>query len=266
MIILSKMELSLQPAQLFIDKPFSDLLATDIFRAISTLTFVIISILVGLRILLKYFQHKRKELITVGLTWIFVSSPWWPLAFGFISILFTNQLFGPPLYLFLMNGFSAFGVICWVYSIAVLNYPHLKKPLVAIYGLVCGAYEVLLITLLIIDPNFVATKGTPFDGFSYSRTLIPNGFYFFVVLTVIVTAFMFCATSIKSENPTVRWKGIFLLLGFSTFIIASVFEIFSAGNKPLQGILRLILIFAAILYYLGFFLPDWLKNVLIKDK
>lgn len=237
----------------------------DIFRAVSTLIFVVISILVGLRILLKYYKHKRKELVTVGLTWIFVSSPWWPLAFGFLSILFFNYLFDPRIYLFLMNGFSAFGVICWIYSISVLTYPHLKKLLVSIYGVICGVYEIILITLLCIDPNFIATTGPDADGFSYSRTLLPNVFYIFVVLTILITAVLFCLKSLNSENPTVRWKGRFLLLGFITFIGASAFEIFSAGLRLLQAILRIILIFAAIEYYLGFFLPDWMKNVLIKN-
>ncbi|TFF97350.1 MAG: hypothetical protein EU547_04540 [Promethearchaeota archaeon] len=247
-------------------KTILDLYPMDVFRAICTLIFVIISLLVGLRILLKYFQHKRKELITVGLTWIFVSSPWWPLAFGFISILFFNYLFDPVIYLLLMNGFSAFGVFTWIYSITELTYPNLKKLLVSIYGIICGVYEVILLTLLFIDYRYIATKGANFDGFSYSRTLFPNLFYIFVVLTIVITAFFFCIQSIKSENPTVQWKGRFLLLGFITFIIASAFEIFSAGFKLLQAIIRIILIFAAIEYYLGFFLPDWLKRILIKGE
>lgn len=246
-------------------KTIYELSTMDIFRAISTLIFVVISILVGLRILLNYFRHKRKELITVGLTWIFVSSAWWPLAFGFLSILFFNYLFDPRIYLFLMNGFSAFALICWIYSISVLTYPHLKKQLVSIFGVICGVYEVLLITLLCIDPKFIATWESGFDGFSYSRTWLPNMFYIFVVLTTLITAILFCLKSLKSENPTVRWKGRFLLLGFITFIVASAFEIFSAGLRLLQAIIRIILILAAIEYYLGFFLPDWVKNVLIKD-
>jgi hypothetical protein len=246
-------------------KTIYDLTSMDIFRAVSTLIFVVISILVGLRILLKYYKNKRKELITVGLTWIFVSSPWWPLAFGFISILLFGYLFDPQIYLLLMNGFSAFGVVCWIYSISVLTYPHLKKLLVSIYGVICGIYEVMLIILLFIDYRFIATKGANFDGFSYSRTLLPNAFYIFVVLTIVITAVLFCLTSLKSENPTVRWKGRFLLIGFITFIVASAFEIFSAGSKLLQAILRIILIFAAIEYYLGFFLPEKLKTILIKN-
>ena len=29
---------------------------------------------------LKYFEFKRKELTTVGLAWIFMSSTWWGIA------------------------------------------------------------------------------------------------------------------------------------------------------------------------------------------
>ncbi len=55
----------------------------DILHGIFTSLFVLISLIVGLRILFKYFEHKRKELITVGIAWIGIG---WEIHFHFYYI------------------------------------------------------------------------------------------------------------------------------------------------------------------------------------
>jgi hypothetical protein len=245
-------------------KTLAELNGLDILRASFTLLFVVISFIVGFKILFKYFKLKRKELITVGLTWILIGSPWWPLAISFVTILLFNYLLDPLLYIFFMTGLSAPGLLCWMYSISELNYPHLKKKIIVIYGIICGVYEVLLLILLFTNPELVATKGVPFDGFSYNRSWFVNIFLIFVIVNAIITAILFCRASLKSENATVRWKGKFLLIGFLLFMATAVFEVFSSGNKILQAILRIFFSVASLFYYLGFFLPSWLEKALIK--
>ncbi|TXT67542.1 MAG: conserved membrane protein of unknown function [Promethearchaeota archaeon] len=245
-------------------KSISDLTGLDILRASFTLVFVIISFLVGLRILLKYFTLKRKELITVGLSWIFLSSPWWPLAISFITILLFNYLLDPWFYVFLMNGFAAPGLFCWIYSVSELNFPQLKKKLIVIFGIICGVYEAILLVLFGLNYELIAAQGVNFDGFNYSRSIFVMIFLIFFIVTAFVSAILFCRASLQSENETVRWKGKFLLLGFITFVAAAAIDVFSFGNKILQAILRIALSIAAILYYLGFFLPSWLEKYLIK--
>ncbi len=247
-------------------KTINDLTSLDIIRASCTLVFIIISFIVGFRILFKYFQLKRKELITVGLTWIFISSSWWPLAISFITILLFNYILDPLLYVFFMTAFNAVGLFCWIYSIGELNFPHLKKKLTILFGVICGGYEVVLLVLLFINYEFIAAKGIPFDGFSYSRSLFTIIALVFFIATAFVFAILFSKESLNSDNLTIRWKGRFLLIGFITFVVAAAIDVFSFGNKILQAILRIVLIIAAIEYYFGFFLPSWLEKILIKKK
>jgi len=53
------------------------------------LIFVIISIIVGLKILSKYFEFEKRYYIYIGITWIGISTPWMRGALAFV-LLFTN--------------------------------------------------------------------------------------------------------------------------------------------------------------------------------
>ncbi len=239
-----------------------DLTELDIFRAIFTLVYVIISIIVGFKILLKYFKFKNKDFITIGLTWIFICSPWWTLSINFITIILFNYQLDPALHLFIMAGFIPIALICWMYSFSNLVYPELKKKIFVPYLIICLIYEVIYIAFLFIDYNLIATYE---GGFSYRRTLFTIIFQLFAVGTTVITGLIFGKKSLKSENPTIRWKGRFFIISVISFTVAGVLEIFSTGNLVLQLTIRVILSLSAIEYYLGFFLPSKLADKLINE-
>ncbi|TFF99300.1 MAG: hypothetical protein EU541_05230, partial [Promethearchaeota archaeon] len=117
----------------------------EITRSVSTGIFLIISILIGFRILLKYFQYKQKALLTVGLTWIFISSPWWGNAFSFLSILIIGYAFEPFEYLLIQNAFVPIALMCWVYSLGELTFKKYKYKLIIFYFSICISYLIYLI-------------------------------------------------------------------------------------------------------------------------
>ena len=240
----------------------ADLTELDIFRAIFTLIFVIISLIVGIKILLKYFENKNKEVITVGLAWIFISSPWWSLSINFITIILFNYQLDPELHLLFMVGFIAPAFICWIYSFSVLAYPEKKNIIFLPYFFVCIVFEIFFIAFLFIDYNLIAAYE---GGFTYRRTLFTTLFQLFIVVSLVITGIIFGIKSIKLETPEIQWKGRFFTLAIASFFIASALEIFSTGNLVLQLVNRIILSFSAITYYLGFFLPSKLADRLIKE-
>lgn len=63
----------------------------QLYNGIFSTIFVVISVIIGLRILLRYSKFEKKELITVGLTWIFLSSPWWSAVYVFWGALFNIE-------------------------------------------------------------------------------------------------------------------------------------------------------------------------------
>ena len=98
-----------------------DLTQTDVLYGSLSLILVIVSTIVGLRIISKYFTYKEKTLLTVGLTWVFVTSAWWVSAFQFVIIALFNYKFTPYLYLLIENVFTPFAVIFWIFFLLRSN-------------------------------------------------------------------------------------------------------------------------------------------------
>lgn len=239
----------------------SDLTQIELLRAIFTLAFVALSFTVGLRILVKYFKYKNSDLITVGLSWIFLSSPWWPLAFTLVSVLLFNYAFDPIVYLYLMTGFVPVALIFWTYSFASLVYKDSKLKVFLPFLIICGLYMVIYHTFLIVDSNLIAVYGGRFE---YQRTMFVTLFLIFAIAVTLITGTMFGLKSLQSSDTIIRLKGKFLLIAFFSFVTAALLETFSYGSPVLQTLVRVILITASIEYYLGFFMPDKVAEMLIK--
>lgn len=235
----------------------------DIIRALFALGFVIISLISGFKILGKYFKYKNRYFISVGLTWIFISTPWWPLPITLISVLFFNYALEPLLYLYIMTAFVPLALIFWIISFTNIIYPKYKKQIIIPYLIICVSYFVLYHIFLFINPDYISKyKGQ----FQYQHSSFVYFFLVFTLISAIITGFLFAKESTKSKDPKIQWKGRFLFLAIMLFLIGSILDTFSFGNVIIQTIARFILIISAIEYYMGFFLPKKLEKWLIKDK
>ncbi|MHA1724983.1 MAG: hypothetical protein ACTSYC_05175 [Promethearchaeota archaeon] len=233
----------------------------DIIRAWFSLLFVLISIIIGLRILIKYRAFKRKELITVGLTWIFLSSPWWPLPLTFILAFVFNSGLDPLVYRYLMSAFIPFVLICWIYSINVIVYSGKKRNLLHAYLIICIGYSAIYHVLFFINPDWISVYS---GGFQFNYTLFVYFIFIFTLLSALITGFIFALESVKSQNIIVRWKGRFFFLALLVFISGALMDTFSFGSIIIQTIARIVLTISSLFYYLGFFLPKTLEILLTK--
>lgn len=235
----------------------------EVLQGSLTLTVVIIFIITGSKILFKYFSLKRKELLTIRFTWIFLSGAWWGSTLSFLSLIIFNSPIEPFLFLFISNIFIPLALICWIYSMAHIFYPKLEKRILLIYLAICVPYEIFLIIFLLTDPSIIGTVTGPVDSKSNLYSLV---FIVFAIGTSIVTGSLFANKSMKLDDPEVRWKGKFLLIAFITFSIGAILDAAIPQTPITLIITRLILISSAAEYYLGFFLPDWVVDLLIKDR
>ncbi|MBD3214209.1 MAG: hypothetical protein GF311_16485 [Candidatus Lokiarchaeota archaeon] len=202
---------------------------------------------------------KNKVYITVGLTLIFLSSPWWGRSLSFFSILLFGYAFDPPLYLFLMNFFVAFIIVCWIYSFSDLIYPDSKNKIFIPYLIISVVYELIFIILFLLDyKNIGSYEGSYFD---FSRTLFTLIFALFVLVSALCTGFIFAKESLKSDKPVIRWRGRFLLLAILIFTVSVALDLF-VFDPNYRFIIRIFLIVSSICYYLGFFLPENIANKL----
>ena len=233
----------------------------DILHGIFTTLFVIISLLVGIRILLKYFKYKRREYITVGLAWMGISTPWLGNSLSFLMYILIGYRLELFPYLFIENIFIPLALLCWIYSFSTLVYPRLVKKMTIGFSVICIPYEIFLIIILIINPEIIGTLEGMFDS---KHTIIPNIFRVFAIFVVLITGILFARESMKSEDPSIQWKGRFFLIGMISFAVGAFLDAVLTFT-PLELVLvRLLLISSSIEYYLGFFLPDSITNRLIK--
>ena len=240
-----------------------DLSEIELFHGIFTLTFVAFSILLGFKILLKYFQIKDNSFIFVGLTWIFMSSGWWGSSFSFLSIILFNTPLTTFTYIIVANAFISIAIICWICFTSRMIFPRKRKTIIIIYIIIYSFYEILLIFFLIIDYRLIGEiKGT----FFFQPSLFFMPFQIFAAISALITGILFSRQCLKSNDIEIKLKGKFLLIAFILFAIGSIMDAAFPLNPILLVIVRLILIISSIAYYLGFILPKWLENLLIKNK
>lgn len=224
--------------------------------------FVIISIFIGLKILFRYFQVNEKTLITVGLTWIFMSSPWWARSISFLTEIFIDKALTPIIYLTLTIVFVPLILLCWIYSYTNLVLLEHKNKINIVVAIFCAINEIIIVILLIIKPELLGVLGGTEEFYQRSRITYSMIFQIISIITLLGTGIHFAYYSLQSLEPKIKWKGRFLLLAFITFTIGSVLEAAIPLNDKSLIIARFILIMSAIEYYFGFFLPKLFLKII----
>lgn len=238
-----------------------DLNQLEMLEGVFGLVWVLIAIIVGLRIILKAVSLKRKELVTVGLTYIFACSAWWGVAFQFISYGLFDFKLDTLSYLFVANVFIPIGLFCWVYSFCDIMNPNLKKNFLIVITIICFCWEIFLMYFLFTNIEIVGVLEGVFD---LKHAISSLFFIILAILTFLITGVIFSLKSMKIDDIEIKWKGRFLLIAWISFTIGAVFDAAITLNAITLIIVRIILISSAIEYYLGFFLPksftEKLKN------
>ncbi len=239
-----------------------DLSELEILHGSFSLTFVIISLIIGILFIVKYKSTKRVEHITLGLTWIFISSGWFGSSFSFLSIILFDYAFDTFLYLFLANVFLPLTLITWLYSFCHILYPEWEKRILIIVVPITVLIEIFLIAFLFIDPSVIGR----IEGKFYSQT--NPAFLVFELtslLVFLITGLILSIKSIKFSDPIIQLRGKLLLIAFISLTIAALIDSFILVSPIILVFARLLLISCALEYYLGFFLPNRLKRRLLKE-
>ena len=240
----------------------TELSELELLHGSITLIFILISFAIGFIFLFKYYSTNRIEYITLGLSWIFLSSAWWGSSFSFLSILFINKPLDDFTYILLGNVFLPVAVVCWIYSISHLLYTNKEKVIVFVFLIICVPYDISIIILLLINPSLVGKK---IAIFNYTPSPYAMAFQIFAGLVALITGIIFSIKSLKMENKKIKIHAKLLLIAFLSFNIAALLDsILPLSEIPLV-IIRVILISSAIEYYFGWFLPKRLEKLLINE-
>jgi len=85
----------------------------DILQGSFSLIFVIISVVIGVTILMKYFDQKNRLYILVGISWIGVANPWIPDSISFLMNIFVQQSLQVEWYFIIGNCFLPIALLTW---------------------------------------------------------------------------------------------------------------------------------------------------------
>ncbi|MFX1443088.1 MAG: hypothetical protein ACFFHV_06710 [Promethearchaeota archaeon] len=233
----------------------------EILTGTFNLIFVIISFIVGLKILSKYFEFEKRYYIYVGITWIGISTPWMHGALAFV-LLFFNIILAEDIRFIIGYVFIPIITVLWLITFTDFMYQEKKKVIVGIYTIISLVCEVLFFYFLFTDRvNMIGYFERTFSA--VYRPFVRFTLLFFLI-TALVTFLIFANASRKSDDPELRLRGKFLIIAFLIYAACAVLDSFFLFSPVIVVLVRVLLILSAIFFYLGWILPDVMKNRLAK--
>ena len=245
----------------------------DYLQGSFSLIFVIISLIIGITIISKYFKYKNRLLILVGISWIGVGNPWMPDSISFLMNIFIEESLPVEWYFIIGNCFIPVALLTWLIAYTDMIRKKAQKKVIIITILLSIIFEIVFFTLFFIDINLLG-EINPVRPFTVNFDIFITIYLLLVILIMMITGLDFAQKSVKSDDREIRLKGKLLRAAFISFTIAAILDsllgtIFEDPTDPLLSIMvvavRILLIFSALEFYGGFLLPRWMKEIFIKS-
>lgn len=233
----------------------------EFFDGTLTLIYAIIGLLVGLLIILKYIKIKNRMFLLVGFSLIGLESTWYAKVVSFLRALIVGNGLPIEAYTIIACTTLPLTISIWLIAFSDLRGLQKRKEVHISFALIGILFEIYLFTFLIIDPNAIGELEGNID---VDFALIITLYQFFLILVVTITVTILARESITSENPEIKLKGIFLIFSIYSFVAGAILEIFSSVSIVILVAAKICLVASALEFYCGFFLPDWVKNLILK--
>ena len=246
----------------------------DILQGSFSLIFVIISIVLGITILLKYFDQKNRLYLLVGISWIGVANPWIPDSISFLMNITVQQSLPVGLYFIIGNCFLPIALLTWFTAFTDMIKKDSQKRVLIITAILSILFEVVFFTLFFIDIDLIGVIN-PLRPFTVEFDIFITVFLICVIFAMMISGVIFAQKSIKVEDREVRLKGKLLRAAFITFTVGAILDsllgtIFEDPADPFLAVMvvvvRILLIISSIEFYGGFLLPRWMKDIFMKKE
>lgn len=244
----------------------------DVLQGSFSLIFVIISLIIGITILSKYFEHKNRLFLLVGISWIGVANPWMPDSISFLMNLIIQESLHVGWYFIIGNVFIPIALLTWLTAYTDMIKRKAQKKVLLITILLSILFEIIFFGLFFIDMDLIGIIN-PNRPFTVEFGVFITIYLLVVIVVMSVTGVSFAQKSVKSDDREVRLKGKLLRAAFITFTIAAILDsllgtIFEDPTDPLLAIMvvvvRVLLMLSAIEFYGGFLLPRWMSQIFTK--
>ena len=175
-----------------------------LFYVVIFLTLIILSVSVGVRVLMKYFELRKKEFIYVGICAILISEPAWPVVINnFMYFLGFQE--GLSILILAIIGYIGMPLafLMWLFAVADLIYIKHQTIIRVISIIIATSYQILFIIYVFNLPD---SSNDIFFNF------IINLYSGVMALILLITALSFAKKCSKSSDPRIRLKGKFILI------------------------------------------------------
>jgi len=240
-----------------------ELTLVEYLQGLFSLIFVIFTVVIGIKIILRYFVYKRREFLLIGLGWIGLASGWIPDSISFLMILFLNTLLSEPVYLIIAFAFLPSFVLCLLIGFTDILATKKQKFWIIVFSIIGAIYE-LIFWYLLLSPK--ESAGTFLSPFQVELHLLLDIFLFIWIMCLLVIGLMFVSKSLKSDSPEMKMRGNLLLIALIAFITGAFMDTIIPLTPVTVVVTRLILTASSIIFYMGFVMPKWTKKLLLKGE
>jgi len=230
---------------------------TIYLNGVFSLLIVTVYLIVGISILAKFKKRQNKFYILTGIAWIGISEPWWPSSISFIVALFNETGLNVQTYLIINNNFLPIFLLLWILVVTnLVNIKH-KNLIIILYSVSAVFLEFLVIFYLITDIALVGILLSPVD---LDFGIITTIYLMYILLLFIITGLIFALKTMKIGDKISKLRGNFLLIAILLYLVGAILEIII--TFPVN---RILILLSAVAFYIGFIMPDSIKNKFIKS-
>ena len=221
---------------------FMSLTNLDILNGILGFIVVIVSFILGLIVLLKYFKNKNKNFILLGINLIFLASGWYGTSTSFFVALINNSE-GLSLELILLLNFIPLpiGLLCWCGFYTNVLMKESQKLFLTIVSIITLFFYTVFLYVVFTDVSQASIKISPVDTTAGDNKFLSIYIIIFIVL-LLFTGIHFSIRTMKYENIEMKIKGKFLLFAFPVFALGGLLDSTLPSNEFTLIIFRLLLI------------------------
>ncbi|MFX1392575.1 MAG: hypothetical protein ACFFAH_03280 [Promethearchaeota archaeon] len=238
---------------------------TTQISGILSVIFIVFNFFMFILIFKIAIKTKKRLLFIFAIFNISLATPWYASGFCYIYWLFSKNIMSYEIYVLIGTLGIPIIPLAWFYIYTDILYPQLKKKVLLCLGIFSIVFYLFLYYFLFFAPNYpiielIGIRNNPLD-------IEYKGFVLAYILISAVLAFPtfihFGVNSMRTrDQPKIQWRGRFLLLASIFLIIAIIADGFFSLTEVFLIIVRIFLIFATLLFYLGFMMPDWLVKIL----
>ncbi len=215
----------------------------------------LLNILLSIRIIIRYFSTKVKELIYVGVAFFLSGILYDAALINFFKVL----LVGSPIdttYIIVCLVLFPFFLFSWILAFTELVYKG--KKIVILATLIFIIVFEIIVAVILLNPaqSLIHLDNDLFFIWTPLVTIYITAFF----VVFVITAIIFSLKARQSDKKHIRLKGTFILLAIITSIFGFIIETVLIALE-FYIIARVLHITAIFLYYFGFLMPKWVRKL-----